>query len=90
MICAKYRGRVWMNGIATARPPWTLGSWVAIQQKSSSRGRPTCSTMKLRSVKSVATWSTSATSKASRSSGRIVGPLWTWMLVMPSSRHTSR
>src|SRR5215208_2771623 len=25
MICAKYFGRVWMNGIATARPACTLG-----------------------------------------------------------------
>jgi hypothetical protein len=50
MIWAKYPGRLWMNGIATARPPYTLGSWVAIQQKSSSRGRPTCSTMKFSSV----------------------------------------
>src|SRR3954467_2103857 len=40
MICAKYFGRVWMNGIATARPACTLGSCVAIQQKSSRRGRP--------------------------------------------------
>jgi hypothetical protein len=72
-----------MNGMATARPAYTLGSWVAIQQKSSSRGSPQCSTTKFRSVKSVATWSTSATSKASRSSGRIVGPLWTWMFLMP-------
>ncbi len=90
MICAKYFGRVWMNGIATARPACTLGSCVAIQQKSSSRGSPQCSTTKFRSVKSVATWSTSATSNASRSSGRIVGPLCTWMLRMPSSRQTSK
>ena len=41
-----------MNGIATARPACTLGSWVAIQQKSSSRGSPQCSTTKFRSVKS--------------------------------------
>ena len=39
---------------------------------------------------SVATWSTSATSNASLSSGQIVGPLWTWMFVMPSSTHLSR
>ena len=45
-------GRVWMNGIATARPACTFGSCVAIQQKSSRRGRPQCSTMKFRSVKS--------------------------------------
>ena len=79
-----------MNGIATARPACTLGSWVAIQQKSSSRGRPQCSTTKVRSVKSVAALSTSATSNASRSSGRIVGPLWTWMFVIPSSCAASR
>ena len=79
-----------MNGIATARPACTFGSCVAIQQKSSSRGSPQCSTMKFRSVKSEATWSMSATSKASRSSGRIVGPLWTWMFVIPSSRQASK
>ena len=37
-----------------------------------------------------ATWSTSATSKASRSSGRIVGPLCTWMFLIPSSRQASK
>ena len=26
MICAKYFGRVWMNGIATASPACTFGS----------------------------------------------------------------
>ena len=90
MIWAKYRGRVWMKGIATARPAWTLVSWVAIQQKSSRRGRPQCSTTKLRPWKSVATASTSATSNASRSSGMIVGPLWMWMFVTPSSSQASR
>ena len=39
--------------------------------------------MKLSSGKSVAAWSTSATSKASLSSGQIVGPLCTWMFLMP-------
>ena len=53
-----------------------------MKQKSSIRGRPTCSTMKFRSGKSVAAWSTSATSKASLSSGQIVGPLWTWMFLI--------
>jgi hypothetical protein len=51
-----------------------------MKQKSSMRGRPTCSTTKLSSGKLVAAWSTSATSKASLSSGQIVGPLWMWML----------
>ena len=32
----------------------------------------------------------SETSKASLSSGQIVGPLWTWMFLMPSSTHLSR
>ena len=54
------------------------------------RGMPTCSTMKLRSVKVVAAWSMSATSKLSLSSGQIVGPLWTWMFFTPSSTHFSR
>src|SRR2546427_132050 len=40
MTWAKYRGRLWMNGIATASPAYTFGSWVAIQQKSSRRGLP--------------------------------------------------
>ena len=61
-----------------------------MKQKSSIRGRPTCSTTKLSSGKSVATWSTSETSKASLSSGQIVGPLWTWMFLMPSSWHFSK
>src|SRR5215213_916790 len=60
-----------------------------MKQKSSMRGSPTCSTMKLRSGKSVAAWSTSETSNASLSSGQIVGPLWTWTL-MRSSRHLSK
>ena len=32
----------------------------------------------------------SETSKASLSSGQIVGPLWTWMFLIPSSTHLSR
>ena len=32
----------------------------------------------------------SETSKASLSSGQIVGPLWTWMFLIPSSAHLSR
>ena len=32
----------------------------------------------------------SETSKASLSSGQIVGPLWTWMFLIPSSTHFSR
>ena len=67
-----------------------MGSCVAMKQKSSIRGRPTCSTMKLSSGKLVAAWSTSLTSKASLSSGQIVGPLWTWMFLIPSSWHSSR
>ena len=61
-----------------------------MKQKSSMRGRPTCSTMKLSSGKSVAAWSTSETSKASLSSGQIVGPLCTWTFLMPSSCAFSR
>ena len=76
--------------MTTDRPAYTLGSWVAMKQKSSMRGRPTCSTMKLRSGKSVAAWSTSETSNASLSSGQIVGPLWTWMFLIPSSCDFSR
>ena len=61
-----------------------------MKQKSSIRGSPTCSTMKFSSGKSVATWSTSETSKASLSNGQIVGPLWTWMFLIPSAWHFSR
>ena len=43
--------------------------------------------MKLSSGKFVAAWSMSATSNASLSSGQIVGPLWTWMFLTPSSWH---
>src|SRR5215207_4917940 len=32
----------------------------------------------------------SVTSNASLSSGQIVGPLWTWMFLIPSSTHLSR
>ena len=46
--------------------------------------------MKFSSGKSVAAWSTSETSKASLSSGQMVGPLWTWMFLMPSSWLFSR
>ena len=76
--------------MTTDRPAYTLGSCVAMKQKSSMRGRPTCSTMKFRPWKSVAAWSTSETSNASLSSGQIVGPLWTWMFLMPSSWARSR
>ena len=62
-----------------------MGSCVAMKQKSSIRGSPTCSTMKFSSGKSVAAWSTSETSNASLSSGQMVGPLWTWMFLIPSS-----
>src|ERR687897_2102017 len=79
-----------MNGMATARPPYTLGSCTPIQQKSSSLGNPTCSTMKLRSGNSDAASSTSATSNASLFKGQMVGPLWTWMFLTPSSTHFSR
>ena len=46
--------------------------------------------MKLSSGKLVAAWSTSVTSKASLSSGQIVGPLWTWMFLIPSSSQCSQ
>src|SRR5215204_5244010 len=51
--------------MATASPPYTLGSCTPIQQKSSSLGNPTCSTMKLRSGNSDAA--------SSRSEERRVG-----------------
>ena len=76
--------------MTTDRPAYTFGSWVAMKQKSSIRGRPTCSMMKLSSWKSVAAWSTSETSKASLSSGQIVGPLCTWMFLMPRFCAASR
>ena len=76
--------------MTTASPAYTFGSWVAMKQKSSIRGRPTCSMMKLRSGKSVAQWSMSATSKASLSSGQIVGPLCTWTFLMPRFCAASR
>ena len=76
--------------MTTDRPAYTLGSCVAMKQKSSIRGSPTCSTMKFSAGKSVAAWSTSATSNASLSSGQIVGPLCTWMFLIPSSWHASR
>ncbi len=67
-----------------------MGSCVAMKQKSSIRGSPTCSTMKFRSGWLVAAMSTSLTSKESLSSGQIVGPLWTWMFLMPSSSHFAK
>src|SRR6266566_2038637 len=41
MISAKWRGSLWTNMFATASEPYTLGQRVAIQQKSSRRGKPT-------------------------------------------------
>ena len=76
--------------ITTARPAYTLGSWVAMKQKSSMRGSPTCSTMKFSSGLLVAATSMSFMSNASLSSGQIVGPLWAWTFLIPSSLHLSR
>ena len=91
MTLAKNFGRACISPpMTTDRPAYTLGSCVAMKQKSSIRGRPTCSTMKFRSGKSVAQWSTSETSNASLSSGQIVGPLCTWMFLIPSSWAASR
>ena len=47
-------------------------------------------TMKFNPWNDVAAVSTSRTSKASLSSGQIVGPLCTWMFLIPSSWHFSR
>ena len=82
-----------LNGVARVEV-WSgtavLGSCTAIQQKSSRRGRPQCSMIQFRPWKSVAAWSTSCTSKASFDSGMMVGPLWTWMFLMPSLSHSSK
>src|SRR6185437_9653307 len=73
MTFAKNFGRACMRPpMTTDSPAYTLGSCVAMKQKSSIRGRPTCSTMKFSSGKSVAQWSMSETSNASLSRGQIV------------------
>ena len=91
MTLAKNFGRACMRPPSTTdRPAYTLGSCTAMKQKSSMRGMAACSTMKFRSWWSVAAASMSTGLKASLSSGQIVGPLWAWMFLMPSSWHFSR